>query len=92
MRSEARPWRLIRSGSLPGAMNMALDDALLQAVADGDSPPVLRLYHWQPAALSLGYAQKVSDGVDLSACRRAGLDVVRRARTAAPNAITPLPG
>ena len=78
MRSEARPWRLIRSGSLPGAMNMALDDALLQAVADGDSPPVLRLYHWQPAALSLGYAQKVSDGVDLSACRRAGLDVVRR--------------
>jgi len=71
-------WRLIRSGPLPGAMNMALDDALLQAVADGTSPPILRLYRWQPATLTLGYAQKVANSVDLEACRRAGLDVVRR--------------
>ena len=71
-------WRLIRSGYLPGAMNMALDDALLHAVADGASPPILRLYRWQPAALSVGYAQSLDSGVDLAACRAAGLDVVRR--------------
>jgi len=78
VRSEERPWRLIRSGALPGAMNMALDDALLQAVADGASPPILRLYRWQPATLTIGYAQKLSGGVDLAACHLAGLDVVRR--------------
>ena len=71
-------WRLIRSGPMPGAMNMALDDALLQTVAAGESPPVLRLYRWQPATLTLGYAQKVDAGVDLTACEKAGVDVVRR--------------
>jgi lipoate-protein ligase A len=76
--TDKQPWRLIRSAPLPGAMNMALDDALLQAVADGESLPVLRLYRWQPATLTLGYAQKVDAGVDLAACRAAGLDVVRR--------------
>lgn len=72
------PWRLIRSGSQSGAMNMAIDDALLQAVAAGDSPPVLRLYRWQPATLTLGYAQPAGLGVDLAACRACGIDVVRR--------------
>ena len=78
MRSEEHVWRLIRSGPLPGAMNMALDDALLQTVAAGLSPPVLRLYRWQPATLTLGYAQGVTDGVDLDACAAAGVAVVRR--------------
>lgn len=78
MRSEEPAWRLIRSGALAGAMNMALDDALLHAVAEGSSPPILRLYRWQPATLSLGYAQASGDGVDLAACREAGVDVVRR--------------
>lgn len=76
--SEEPAWRLIRSGALPGAMNMALDDALLHAVAAGMSPPVLRLYRWQPATLTLGYAQAAGEGVDLDACRAAGIDVVRR--------------
>jgi len=71
-------WRLIRSGYLPGAMNMALDDALLHSVADGLSPPILRLYRWRPATLTLGYAQSAGDGVDLAACHEAGVDVVRR--------------
>lgn len=78
MRSEEPAWRLIRSGALPGAMNMALDDALLHAVAAGTSPPLLRLYRWQPATLTLGYAQSVRAGVDLDACRAIGIDVVRR--------------
>ena len=77
MRSEGQSWRLIRSGYLPGAMNMALDDALLHAVAAG-SPPVLRLYRWQPATLTVGYAQSLDTGVDLAACTATGIDVVRR--------------
>ena len=77
-KNERKVWRLIRSGYLPGAMNMALDDALLHAVADGASPPILRLYRWRPAALTIGYAQSLAAGVDLEACRAAGIEVVRR--------------
>jgi len=57
---------------------MALDEALLESVAKGASPPVLRFYRWQPATVSLGYAQSVAADIDLSVCRQAGLDVVRR--------------
>lgn len=71
-------WRLIRSGRLPGAMNMALDEALLEAVAADRSGPLLRLYGWQPATLTLGYAQSAQHDIDLAACRAAGVDVVRR--------------
>lgn len=71
-------WRLIRSGALTGAENMALDDALLHSVATGASAPVLRLYRWQPATLTLGYGQRGPSQVNLKACRRHGIDVVRR--------------
>ena len=73
----AEKWRLIRSGPLPGALNMALDEALLQAVAGGRSRPVLRLYRWQPSALTLGYSQPAA-AVEWQACRRLGVEVVRR--------------
>jgi lipoate-protein ligase A len=71
-------WRLINSGFQTGAMNMALDEALLHSVADGDSPPVLRFYRWKPATVTLGYAQSVHSDLDLDVCRQFGLDVVRR--------------
>lgn len=57
---------------------MALDEALLDMVARGESLPVLRFYRWQPATVTLGYAQSVSSDLDLDVCRSAGLDVVRR--------------
>ena len=71
-------WRLINSGFQTGAMNMALDEALLHAVAKGTSPAVLRFYRWQPATVTLGYAQSVTTDIDLEVCRQAGLDVIRR--------------
>ncbi len=57
---------------------MAVDEALLEAVAAGLSAPVLRLYRWRPAAVSLGYGQRGPRQVNLAACRRHGIDVVRR--------------
>jgi len=72
------PWRLIQSGALRGAMNMALDEALYEAVARGESPPVLRLYRWDPATVTLGYAQRSDDAINFTACRELGFDVVRR--------------
>ena len=58
---------------------MALDEVLLHEVASGNSQPILRFYRWQPATVSLGYAQSVLADINLEACRQANLDVVRRA-------------
>jgi lipoate-protein ligase A len=57
---------------------MAVDEAILEAVSSGDSPPTLRFYAWHPPCLSLGYSQAVRDEVDLEACRARGIDLVRR--------------
>jgi len=72
-------WRLIvDADARTGAENMALDEAIMDAVAAGDSPPTLRFYQWEPPCLSLGKRQPL-DGVDLAACRADDVDVVRRA-------------
>jgi lipoate-protein ligase A len=56
---------------------MAIDEALLQLHAQGESPPTLRFYQWLPPAISLGYFQR-HHSLDLDACRHLGLDLVRR--------------
>ena len=71
-------WRRIVSGPMTGAENMALDEALFRSVQAGKSPPVLRLYRWHPATVTLGYGQRGDRQVNMSACRRLGIDVVRR--------------
>lgn len=65
------------SPPMTGARNMALDEAILEAVAAGACAPTLRLYAWDPACLSLGYAQPVAD-VDQPGLREAGWELVRR--------------
>jgi lipoate-protein ligase A len=70
-------WRLIVDGEADGAANMATDQAILEAVIEGTTPPTLRFYAWSPPCLSLGRNQPRSD-IDLAACRAAGVDVVRR--------------
>jgi len=72
-----RPWRLLPDAAGDAAWNMALDEALLESHRLGLTPPTLRFYSWEPAALSLGYAQPLGD-VNLDACREAGIAVVRR--------------
>lgn len=57
----AKTWRLLIDSDSIGSWNMALDEALLQTVAEKQSLPTLRLYGWEPGTLSLGYAQPYSD-------------------------------
>jgi len=71
-------WRFIESGPRPGAENMAVDGAILEARAAGNVPPTLRVYTWRPPAVSLGRFQPADLSVDFDACRRLGIDVVRR--------------
>jgi lipoyl(octanoyl) transferase len=70
-------WRLLYSGEAVGAWNMALDEAILEAVGRGESPPTLRLFAWSPPCLSIGYSQPVAD-VDSDAVDRYCWHLVRR--------------
>jgi lipoate---protein ligase len=70
--------RYLETGFNPAAFNMGLDEAILNAVAEGRQPPTLRLYGWKPRAVSIGYFQGIEDEVDGAACARLGVDIVRR--------------
>src|SRR5882724_2282408 len=53
-------WFLLNSGRCDSAFNMALDEALLEAVSRLGKP-VLRFYGWTEPAASFGYFQKYSE-------------------------------
>jgi lipoate-protein ligase A len=71
-------WRLLITPPARGAWNMALDEAILEHTGRGASLPTLRLYAWNPACLSLGYAQPFAD-IDSARLNERGWEVVRRA-------------
>jgi lipoate-protein ligase A len=72
-----RVWRLIIDGLLPGATNMAIDEALLASRRDGTGPATLRLYRWAVPTVSMGRFQR-AEQVDFESCGARGFDVVRR--------------
>jgi lipoyl(octanoyl) transferase len=49
----------------------------LQQTLSGGASPTLRLYRWNPWAISLGYHQSVDD-LDAALCAADGIDIVRR--------------
>jgi lipoate-protein ligase A len=67
--------RMLETGYNTAALNMAIDEALMENV---DEVPILRIYRWCPAAVSIGYFQSMKEEVDLEKCREMGVDVVRR--------------
>jgi lipoate-protein ligase A len=71
-------WRLLDTGARPGFWNMACDAALL-AAADGDGfVPTLRLYAWDPPAVSLGHHQADPSPAEAGRLRARAVDWVRR--------------
>jgi lipoate-protein ligase A len=72
-----RQWRLIYDNPTGGMDNMAVDDAILQAVSADMAPPTLRLYAWSHLCLTLGRGQKSTD-VDFQRVAELGWEVVRR--------------
>ena len=70
-------WRLLITPPSPGAWNMALDEAILEAVGGGKAMASLRLYAWEPPCVSIGYAQPSVD-VDQVRLNQLGWDWVRR--------------
>jgi lipoate-protein ligase A len=80
MQKGVRPsgkWRLLPVIGGDGFFQMALDHALLASAAPQESRPTLRFYHFEPPALTIGRFQPLRH-VNLDACARRGIDVVRR--------------
>ncbi len=71
-------WRLLPLQTNNAFMNMAIDEAILTARIAGQVPNTLRFYRWQPSAVSIGKNQNPQNEVYLDACKRLGVDVVRR--------------
>ena len=74
-------WRLLIHAAADGAWNMAVDEAILESYLAHDEkplPPTLRLYGWNPPALSLGKSQPSAEFLEPPVARRRGIDFVRR--------------
>ena len=52
-------WRLMPLWEGSGQTQMAIDRWLFEQCHQGRHPPVLRFYRWAPAAISLGYHQRI---------------------------------
>lgn len=71
-------WRLLSLQTNTPAMNMAIDEAILNARISGKVPNTLRLYRWHPSAVSIGKNQNPLEAVYLDTCKNLGVDVIRR--------------
>lgn len=71
-------WRLLPFERLPASENMAVDEAVFLQSRDRISPPTLRFYAWLAPAVSIGYFQQIHRDIDLAACRKRAVDIVRR--------------
>ncbi|MCM3080244.1 lipoate--protein ligase family protein [Brevibacillus invocatus] len=71
-------WRFMVTEPMSPAMNMAVDEAILQLHGEGKVPPTVRFYTWDPATLSIGYFQKAVKEINLEEVHRQGLGFVRR--------------
>jgi lipoate-protein ligase A len=70
-------WRLLITGVSDGPTNMAVDQAIMEAVAADHVPPTLRFNAGEPACLSLGYMQPLAD-IDHERLAAHGWNLVRR--------------
>ena len=70
-------WRVIPLAANDAFMNMAIDEAVTESVAEG-SAPTIRFFRWLPSAVSIGYFQGLRDEVDVERCGELGIHIVRR--------------
>ena len=71
-------YRLLDTGHLSAAENMALDEVLTRRAGAGLSPPTLRFLQFHPDAALVGYHQQVERELRLDYCRAQGIEINRR--------------
>lgn len=70
-------WIFLNTGFRSGKFNMEYDEFLATRLVGGHGSPCVRVYGWNPPAISIGYNQNLDD-IDIKRCESAGIDVVRR--------------
>ncbi len=71
-------WRLIDMRIENAPTQMAIDEAIAIARLKHDTPNTIRVYRWQPSAVSIGYFQSIEKEVNLEVCKTYGIDIIRR--------------
>jgi len=71
-------WRLLDTGSLPAADNMALDKIILSARSSGLIPNTVRYLQFSPHCVLVGYHQAVELEVEEEYCREHHIEINRR--------------
>ena len=70
-------WRLIEQQAYDAHMNMAVDHAVYESVANGRELPTIRFYKWNKSSVSLGAYQNPKE-INLDACKKHNIGIVRR--------------
>jgi len=71
-------WRLVDTGKLTAAENMALDETLLENKKNGNNPNTVRFLQFYPPAVLLGYHQSLEQEIRIEFCKQVGIDINRR--------------
>jgi lipoate---protein ligase len=77
-RWRALPWTLLSAVPRAPALNMALDEVLVERVGSNERAPTLRIWGWSAPCVVLGRFQSVRNEVDEDAAARRGIAIVRR--------------
>ncbi|MCX7829745.1 MAG: lipoate--protein ligase family protein [Acidobacteria bacterium] len=72
-------FRFIKDEARKGSLNMAIDEYFYSlAEREALNESVIRIFKWNPPALSLGYHQKYETAADEEYLEKKGIDIVRR--------------
>ncbi|NVM45495.1 MAG: lipoate--protein ligase family protein [Candidatus Lokiarchaeota archaeon] len=71
-------WRFLPLETRNGYWNMALDEAILDAVIKNESPNTLRFFKWNPSTISIGRNQSLSNEVNVNYAKEMDFNIVRR--------------
>lgn len=71
-------WALLDSGHHDAAINMAIDEALLQWHSEEKIPPTIRFYGWTNPTLTVGHFQNVKRTINFDGIKKHRCEFVRR--------------
>ena len=71
-------WRLLDTGPMTAAENMALDETLLELKGEGLSPNTIRFLQFSPRSVLVGVHQSIAEEVRLEYCRQHNIEINRR--------------
>ncbi len=78
MSEDNKEWRFLPLETRNGYWNMALDEAILDAVINHESPNTLRFFKWNPSTISIGRNQSLINEVDVNFAKERNFNIVRR--------------